>query len=57
MFIDSNKENIANLERQKIAIQDQLQFETKVSRVIQLEEELYEIEDTIKKLTQPVRPA
>ena len=57
MFIDSNKETIADLERQKIAIQDQLQFENKVSRVIKLEEELYEIEDTIKKLTQPVRPA
>ena len=57
MFIDSNKETIADLERQKVAIQDQLQFENKVSRVIKLEEELYEIEDTIKKLTQPVRPA
>ena len=52
MFIEQNKEQIANLERQKIAIKDQLEFETKTKRIIELDEQLYEIEDTIKKLTQ-----
>lgn len=57
MYVEQNKERIADLERQKIALKDQLQFETKSNTVSRLEEELYEIEDTIKKLTQPVRPA
>jgi hypothetical protein len=57
MFVEHNKETIADLERQKIALKDQLEFETKTSRIIKLEEQLYEVEDTIKKLTQPVRPA
>ena len=52
MFIEQNKEQIANLERQKIAIKDQLEFETKTKKIIELDEQLYEIEDTIKKLTQ-----
>ncbi len=41
----------------KLALKDQLQFETKTASIIRIEEELYEIDDTIKKLTQPVRPA
>ena len=57
MYVEQNKDRIADLERQKIALKDQLQFETKSNTVSRLEEELYEIEDTIKKLTQPVRPA
>ena len=56
-FIEQNKEQIANLERQKIAIKDQLEFETKTKRIIELDEQLYEIEDTIKKLTQGNRIA
>ena len=57
MFVEHNKETIADLERQKIALKDQLEFETKTSRIIKLEEQLYEVEDTIKKLIQPIRPA
>jgi len=57
MYVEQNKDRIADLERQKIALKDQLQFETKTASIIKIEEELYEIEDTIKKLTQPVRPA
>lgn len=57
MYTEQNKDRIADLERQKIALKDQLQFETKTASIIKIEEELYEIEDTIKKLTQPVRPA
>ena len=57
MFIEPNKDMIADLERQKIALMDQLEFEIKTQRIIKIEEELYEIEDTIRKLTNPVRPA
>ena len=53
-MIEYNKKyRIAELERQKISIEDELQFTTDVKRVIVLEEQLYEINDTIKKLTEP----
>jgi len=52
MFVEQNKEQVANLERQKIAVKDQLEFETNTKKIIELDEQLYEIEDTIKKLTQ-----
>ena len=50
-----NKEQVANLERQKIMIKDQLEFTTDVKRIIELEEQLFEIEDTISKLTNPIK--
>ena len=53
MIEDNKKYRIAELERQKISIEDELQFTTDVKRVIVLEEQLYEIKDTIKKLTEP----
>ena len=53
MIEDNKKYRIAELERQKISIEDELQFTTDVKRVIVLEEQLYEINDTIKKLTDP----
>ena len=50
---DTKKVRIAKLERQKISLEDQLQFTTDVKRIIEIEEELYEVKDTIKKLTEP----
>jgi hypothetical protein len=55
MFVEQNKEQVANLERQKIVVKDQLEFETNTKKIIELDEQLYEIEDTIKKLTQGTR--
>ena len=49
MFTESNKEQVADLERQKITVKDQLEFETNTKKIIELDEQLYEIEDTIKK--------
>ena len=49
---DSKKVRIAELERQKISLEDQLQFTTDVKRIIEIEEELFEVKDTIKKLTE-----
>ena len=43
MIEDNKKYRIAELERQKISIEDELQFTTDVKRVIVLEEQLYEI--------------
>ena len=53
MIEDNKKYRIAELERQKISIEDEIQFTTDVKRVVVLEEQLYEINDTIKKLTEP----
>ena len=53
MIEDNNKYRIAELESQKISIEYELQFTTDVKRVVVLEEQLYEINDTIKKLTEP----
>ena len=53
MIEDNKKYRISELERQKISIEDELQFTTDVKRVVVLEEQLYEINDTIKKLTEP----
>lgn len=50
---DSKKVRIAELERQKISLEDQLQFTTDVKRIMEIEEELFEVKDTIKKLTEP----
>ena len=55
MQTDYNKEQIANLERQKISIKDELEFTSNIKRIIEWEEKLYEVEDTISKLTNPVR--
>ena len=50
---DNKKVRIAELERQKISLEDQLQFTTDVKRIIEIEEELFKVKDTIKKLTEP----
>ena len=46
------KDQIANLERQKIALEDQLEFVgNNLVKMHELEQDIFEIEDTIKKLT------
>ena len=46
------KDQIANLERQKIALEDQLEFiGNNLVKMVEIENEIFEIEDTIKKLT------
>lgn len=57
MFIEQNKEQIANLERQKIAIKEEMEWSNNPVKVRDLEDQLYDIEDTLKKLTASVRPA
>ncbi len=46
------KERIRDLERQKIALEDQLEFVgNNLVKMVKIEEEIYEIEDTIGKLS------
>ena len=49
------KDQIANLERQKIALEDRLvmilEYAGNYVKMVELEQEIFEIEDTIKKLT------
>ena len=47
------KDQIANLERQKIMLEDQLEhlsYTDNTVKMVEIENEIYEIEDTIKKL-------
>ena len=46
------KDQIRELERQKIVLEDQLEFVgNNLVKMVKIEEEIYEIEDTIGKLT------
>ena len=52
LMSQATKDQIADLERQKIALEDQLEFIGKApARMHELEQEIYEIDDTIRKLT------
>lgn len=46
------KDKIRDLEREKIILEDQLEFVgSNVIKMMKIEEQIFEIEDTIKKLT------
>ena len=49
----NTKDQIANLERQKIILEDRLEllgYSNNLVKMVELEQEIFEIEDTIKKL-------
>jgi hypothetical protein len=48
------KRQIRDLMRQKIALEDQLQMATDNKRIQRIEDDLYEIKDTLDKLTNGV---
>lgn len=53
IMTQDTKDRIANLERQKIELENRLEFlgySGNLVRMHQIEEEIFEIEDTIKKL-------
>ena len=55
---DEKKDQIRSLERQKIALEDQLEMVgTNYVKMVKLEEEIFEIEDTITKLTGGIKIA
>jgi len=45
------KNQIRELEGQKVILEDALEFETRPIQMVRIEEEIFEIEDTIRKLT------
>ena len=52
VMTQDTKDRIADLERQKIALEDQLEFVgNNTIKMVKIEEEIFEIEDTISKLT------
>ena len=52
LMSQATKDQIADLERQKIALKDQLEFiGNNLVKMHELEQEIYEIDDTIRKLT------
>ncbi len=52
------KDRIRDLERQKIALEDQLELlNGNHLKMVKIEEEIYEIEDTISKLTGGIKIA
>jgi hypothetical protein len=48
------KRQIRELMRQKISLEDQIQFESDQRRIQRLEDDLFEIKDTLDKLTNGV---
>ena len=55
---NEKKDQIRSLERQKIALEDQLEMVgTNYVKMVKLEEEIFEIEDTITKLTGGIKIA
>ena len=45
------KDKIRSLEQEKILLEDMLEFENRPVQLVKIEEEIYEIEDSIRKLT------
>ena len=52
IMTQDTKDRIADLERQKIALEDQLEYVgNNLVKMVKIEQEIYEIDDTIAKLT------
>ena len=51
---EERKRQIRELMRQKISIEDQMQFETNSNSIKRLEDDLYDVKDTLDKLTNGV---
>ena len=51
LMSQDTKERIRDLEGQKVILEDTLEFETRPIQMVRIEQEIFEIEDTIRKLT------
>jgi hypothetical protein len=51
---DNKKRQIRELMRDKISLEDQIQFESNQIKISKLEDDLYETKDTLDKLTNGV---
>ena len=51
LMTQTTKDQIADLERQKIMLEEQLELSNSPAEMAYLDEEIYEIQDTLAKLT------
>ena len=51
LMTQTTKDQIADLERQKIMLEEQLELSNSPAEMAYLDEEIYEINDTLAKLT------
>ena len=51
LMSQTTKDQIADLERQKIMLEEELELSNSPAEMAYLDEEIYEIKDTIRKLT------
>lgn len=51
---EETKRQIRDLIRQKISLEDQIQFESSQEKIQRLEDDLYDVKDTLDKLTNGV---
>ena len=51
LMTQDTKDQIANLERQKIMLEEELELSNSPAEMAYLDEEIYEIKDTLTKLT------
>ena len=54
LMSQEKKRQIRELMRQKISLEDQIQFESNQTKIGKLEDDLYETKDTLDKLTNRV---
>ena len=54
LMSQEKKRQIRELMRQKISLEDQIQFESNQTKIGKLEDDLYETKDTLDKLTNGV---
>jgi hypothetical protein len=54
LMTDETKRQVRDLIRQKISLEDLLQFETNKTKIQRLNDDLYEVKDTLDKLTNGV---
>jgi len=54
LMSQEKKRQIRELMRQKISLEDQIQFESNQTKIGKLEDDLFEIKDTLDKLTNGV---
>ena len=54
LMSQEKKRQIRELMRQKISLEDQIQFESNKTKIGKLEDDLYETKDTLDKLTNGV---
>ena len=51
LMSQNTKDQVADLERQKIMLEEELELSNSPAEIVMIDEEIYEIKDTLAKLT------